>query len=130
MINKDTQKIKRIELPICTTPEVRTYSYYALPQCIIMAEERIGKRIAEFEICETDNDTWTSIGMKKEGMHWKYETEDKYNRFCNGCIYRPLSDNEGYVQLETGRNYINYTADSGGDYMNVNFDFENRYVMP
>ena len=44
MINKDTQKIKRIELPICTTPEVRTYSYYALPQCIIMAEERIGKR--------------------------------------------------------------------------------------
>ena len=67
MINKDTQKIKRIELPICTTPEARTYSYYALPQCIIMAEERIGKRIAEFEICETDNDTWTSIGMKKKG---------------------------------------------------------------
>lgn len=100
MINKDTQKIKRIELPICTTPEVRTYSYYALPQCIIMAEERIGKRIAEFEICETDNDTWTSIGMKKEGMHWKYETEDKYNRFCNGCIYRPLSDNEGYVHIK------------------------------
>ena len=39
-------------------------------------------------------------------------------------------DNEGYIQLETGRNYINYTADDGGDYMNVNFDFENRYVMP
>lgn len=39
-------------------------------------------------------------------------------------------DNEGYVQLETGRNYINYTADSGGDYMSVNFDFENCYVMP
>ena len=65
-----------------------------------MAEERIGKRIAEFEICETDNDTWTSIGMKKEGMHWKYESEDKYNRFCNGCIYRPLSDNEGYVHIK------------------------------
>ena len=39
-------------------------------------------------------------------------------------------ENEGYVQLETGRNYINYTADEGGDYMNVNFDFENCYVMP
>ncbi len=44
--------------------------------------------------------------------------------------YTVDEDNEGYVQLETGRNYINYTADSGGDYMNVNFDFENRYVMP
>lgn len=39
-------------------------------------------------------------------------------------------DNEGYVQLETGRNYINYTAESGSDYMSVYFDFENRYVMP
>lgn len=44
--------------------------------------------------------------------------------------YTVDEENEGYVQLETGRNYINYTADSGGDYMNVNFDFENRYVMP
>lgn len=35
--------------------------------------------------------------------------------------YTVDEDNEGYVQLETGRNYINYTADSGGDYMNVNF---------
>lgn len=39
-------------------------------------------------------------------------------------------ENDGYVQLETGRNHINYTADSGEEYMNVNFDFENRYVMP
>ncbi len=44
--------------------------------------------------------------------------------------YTVDEENEGYVQLETGRNYINYTADEGGDYMNVNFDFENRYVMP
>lgn len=44
--------------------------------------------------------------------------------------YTVDEENEGYVQLETGRNYINYTADEGGDYMNVNFDFENCYVMP
>ena len=44
--------------------------------------------------------------------------------------YTVDEENEGYVQLETGRNYINYTADTGGDYMNVNFDFENCYVMP
>lgn len=44
--------------------------------------------------------------------------------------YTVDEDNEGYVQLETGRNYINYTADAGGDYMNVNFDFENCYTMP
>lgn len=44
--------------------------------------------------------------------------------------YTVDEENEGYVQLETGRNYINYTADAGGDYMNVNFDFESRYVMP
>lgn len=44
--------------------------------------------------------------------------------------YTVDEENEGYVQLETGRNYINYTAEEGGDYMNVNFDFENCYVMP
>ena len=44
--------------------------------------------------------------------------------------YTVDEENEGYVQLETGRNYINYTADEGDDYMNVNFDFENCYVMP
>lgn len=44
--------------------------------------------------------------------------------------YTVDEENEGYVQLETGRNYINYTADEGSDYMNVNFDFENCYVMP
>lgn len=44
--------------------------------------------------------------------------------------YTVDEDNEGYVQLETGRNFINYTAEEGGDYMNVNFDFENCYVMP
>lgn len=44
--------------------------------------------------------------------------------------YTVDEENEGYVQLETGRNYINYTADAGDDYMNVNFDFENCYVMP
>ena len=87
---KNNHTKKNIELPICLTPEVRTYSYYALPLCIIMSEERIGKRIAEFEVCETDHDNWTSIGMKKEGTYWKYESEDAYNRSCNGCIYRPL----------------------------------------
>ena len=94
------QKIKGIELPISTTPEVRTYSYYALPQCIIMAEERIGKRIAEFEIIETNQDDWTSIGLKKEGTKWVYDSEDKYNRACNGCIYRPLANNDGYVHIK------------------------------
>lgn len=44
--------------------------------------------------------------------------------------YTVDEENEGYIQLETGRNYINYTADSGGDYMSVYFDFENSYVMP
>ena len=97
---KNNHTKKNIELPICITPEVRTYSYYALPLCIIMAEERIGKRIAEFEICETDQNNWTSIGMKKEGTYWKYESEDAYNRSCNGCIYRPLPHNEGYVHIK------------------------------
>ncbi len=44
--------------------------------------------------------------------------------------YTVDEDNEGYIQLEPGRNHINYTADEGSDYMNVNFDFENCYVMP
>lgn len=43
--------------------------------------------------------------------------------------YTVDEENEGYVQLEPGRNYINYTADEGDDYMNVNFDFNNRYTM-
>lgn len=105
--NNGIQKIKSMELPISITPEVRTYSYYALPQCIIMAEDRIGKRIAEFEIVDTDGDNWTSIGIKKDGSQWIYESEDKYNRFCNGCIYRPLSCNEGYVHIK-----INFQQES------------------
>lgn len=44
--------------------------------------------------------------------------------------YTVDEENEGYIQLEPGRNYISYTADAGDDYMNVNFDFENCYVMP
>ncbi len=72
-----------------------------------MAEDRIGKRIAEFEIVDTDGDNWTSIGIKKDGSQWIYESEDKYNRFCNGCIYRPLSCNEGYVHIK-----INFQQES------------------
>ena len=105
--NNGIQKIKSMELPISITPEVRTHSCYALPQCIIMAEDRIGKRIAEFEIVDTDGDNWTSIGIKKDGSQWIYESEDKYNRFCNGCIYRPLSCNEGYVHIK-----INFQQES------------------
>lgn len=45
--NNGIQKIKSMELPISITPEVRTYSYYALPQCIIMAEDRIGNEITK-----------------------------------------------------------------------------------
>lgn len=44
--------------------------------------------------------------------------------------YTVDEENEGYIQLEPGRNYISYMADAGDDYMNVNFDFENCYVMP
>lgn len=58
--NNGIQKIKSMELPISIAPEVRTYSYYALPQCIIMAEDRIGKRIAQFEIVDTDGDIMVS----------------------------------------------------------------------
>ncbi len=43
--------------------------------------------------------------------------------------YTVDEENEGYIQLEAGRNHISYTADSGDDYMDVNFDFENCYVM-
>lgn len=45
--NNGIQKIKSMELPISITLEVRTYSYYALPQCIIMAEDRIGNEITK-----------------------------------------------------------------------------------
>lgn len=44
--------------------------------------------------------------------------------------YTVDEENEGYIQLETGRNDISYTADEGSDYMNVNFDFKNSYTMP
>lgn len=44
--------------------------------------------------------------------------------------YTVDEDNEGYIQLETGQNHINYAADAGSGYMNVSFDFENCYTMP
>ena len=88
------RKFERVELPVSLKLEVRSYSYYAFPQCIIMAEERIGKRIAKFEICgSSETGDWTSIGLKKEDSCWVYDTEDAYNRACNGCIYRPLAGN-------------------------------------
>lgn len=95
------RKFERVELPVSLKPEVRSYSYYAFPQCIIMAEERIGKRIAKFEICgSSETGDWTSIGLKKEDSCWVYDTEDAYNRACNGCIYRPLAGNEGYIHVK------------------------------
>jgi len=50
-------------------------------------------------------------------------TEIDYN-------YTVDEDNEGYIQLQSGRNYINYTAEEGTEYMNVSFKYENSYVMP
>lgn len=89
------------ELPITTEPWVRTYSYYALPLCIIMAEERIGEHIAEFDILDSDGDDWTSINMDRgTGNSWFYNSQDEYNRDCNGCIYRPLKHNEGYIRVK------------------------------
>lgn len=44
--------------------------------------------------------------------------------------YTVDEENEGYIQLETGRNHINYTAEEGEDFMNVAFEFEEQYVMP
>lgn len=91
----------RKELPVTTEPWVKTYSYYALPMCAIMADERIGKRVAEFEILDGDGDDWRSIHMRKgDGNNWCYVSEDDYNRDCNGCIYRPLEHNEGYIRIK------------------------------
>ena len=95
------RKFERVELPVSLKAEIRSYSYYAFPQCIIMAEERIGKRIAKFEICgSSETGDWTSIGLKKEDSCWVYDTEDAYNRACNGCIYRPLAGNEGDIHVK------------------------------
>lgn len=91
----------RKELPVTTEPWVKTYSYYALPMCVIMADERIGKRVAEFEILEGSGYEWKSIHMKKgEGDSWCYESEDDYSRECNGCVYRPLEQNEGFIRIK------------------------------
>lgn len=91
----------RKELSITTEPWVRTYSYYALPMCVIMADDRMGKRIAEIEIRDSDGDDWKSIYMDKgDGNNWYYESKNDYNRDCNGCIYRPLVNYEGYIRVK------------------------------
>lgn len=93
----------RRELPVTTEPWVKTYSYYALPMCAIMADERIGKQVAEFEILDSDGDDWTSIHMRRgAGNNWCYVSEDDYNRDCNGCVYRPLEHNKGYIRIKIG----------------------------
>ncbi|MCI8365002.1 MAG: hypothetical protein HFG34_08645 [Eubacterium sp.] len=67
----------RKELPVTTEPWVKTYSYYALPMCVIMADERIGKRVAEYEILNGSGSEWKSIHMKRgEGDSWCYESKD------------------------------------------------------
>lgn len=90
-----------VVLPVCAEPPVRTYSYYAFPLCIMMAEDKIGKRIAEFEILDSsESGEWNSQNLKKEGTRWFYETVDVYNRGCNGCLYQALQEKEGYIHVK------------------------------
>lgn len=95
------------ELSINLKPYVTSFSYYSFPLCILMAEERIGEKIAVFSVLESKRNDFTLEGMiKKIDNKWVAKNNDKYLERCNSCIYRKM---EEYDYLEIEIEYQQYT---------------------
>lgn len=83
----------KCELPINIDSVMTSYSYYAFPQCIITAKDKIGSLIAEFTIIDSPKNGWKQAGnihRKKDKNSWTVISTDQYREDCNGCIYRKL----------------------------------------
>lgn len=89
------------ELKVNIDSVMTSYSYYAFPQSIMTAEDKMGSRIADFTVLDSVCDEWQSVGhisYVKEQDVWRVTSEDKYCRECNGCIYREMKF-EDYVSI-------------------------------
>lgn len=102
-----------------------SYSYYAFPQSIITADERIGSKIAEFTVLESLRDEWNTVGdiaysvLKKS---WCVVSEDRYRRNCNGCIYRKMEE-EDYLSIRV--DFQQYTEPWGAVNLFISHGKEN-----
>lgn len=96
---------KQLEINIRNV--ITSYSYYAYPQCIMTAENRIGNKIAEFKILETLKDGWCTKGniKKDEKGVWEVNSQDPYLRECNGCIYNNLSESRVIISGTAGNEH-------------------------
>ncbi|MBU9728266.1 phage tail domain-containing protein [Diplocloster modestus] len=43
--------------------------------------------------------------------------------------YTVDEDNDGYIQLQIGRNVVKYDADEGVEYLNVKLEYSNKYIF-
>lgn len=102
-----------------------SYSYYAFPQCIMTAEERVGSRIAEFSVLDTVHDEWKRVGnisYNESKRIWTVTSEDKYRRECNGCIYREMQEDD-YISIQV--HFQQYTEPWGAVNLFISDDEEN-----
>ena len=89
------------ELCVTTKPWITSYSYYALPQCIIQAEDKIGKIVATFQIAESASNDWSKIGnWKQERSQWYLLDETAFGLDCNACLYREVSREKDFIHIK------------------------------
>lgn len=90
------------KLPINIDSVMTSYSYYAFPQCIITAKDRIGNLIAEFTILDSPKTDWKPAGniqQKGNTDSWMVISTDQYREDCNGCIYRKIEP-EDHISIQ------------------------------
>ncbi len=99
LLNQESSERMKKELGINLESVMTSYSYYAFPQCIMTAEDKIGSRVVEFEVIDPVCSDWKCVGniTCADGKNlWRVISEDKYRRECNGCIYREMNP-EDYI---------------------------------
>lgn len=100
MKRKINDVIKKKELFVTTEPTITSYSYHALPLCIIEAEDKIGDEVASFEIKGCGNNEWLQVGnWNKNGNVWSVSDKSDYGENSNACLYHKITTENDYIHI-------------------------------
>ena len=89
----------KVALPITVNPNITSYAYYALPQCIIQAPSRVGDIVAKVTIKDTVSDEWKEIGHWQRTQNtWSVIDDSRFGTDCNACLYHQAFE-EDYIQI-------------------------------
>lgn len=88
------------ELPVSITPSITSFAYYALPLCIIEAEDKIGREVASFEIKGCGENKWEKIGnWSQNGDKWCVTDDSFYGKDCNACLFHEISSKNDFIHI-------------------------------